>query len=218
MINRKHYIKKREMLKIITTIALLWSAQLVSAQPAYSVAALLDSIQSNNPVSRMYAADIRSMDEAARGARSWMPPEVGAGVFMAPYNTGLWKKMSDMEPGMGSFMVSVQQMIPSRRKLNADVAYMRSMSGAAREQQKAELNALYTQAKKAYYEWVILEKKKAVLNENEKVLEFMIKNAEIRYRNGLDQINAYYKARQHWAIRRTCVLCWTMKACSGALP
>ena len=180
-------------LKYALTAVVLVGSFCATAQTRLST--ILDSIERHNPVSRMYEADIRSMDEAAKGAKSWMPPEVGAGFFMTPYNPQLWKNMSDMEPGMGSFMVSAQQMIPNRRKLNADAAYMQSMSGGAREQRKAALNDLYAQAKKAYYEWVIIEKKKAVLNENEKVLEFMIKNAETRYRNGLDKLNAYYKAK-----------------------
>lgn len=180
-------------LKYALTAVVLVGSFCATAQTRLST--ILDSIERHNPVSRMYEADIRSMDEAAKGAKSWMPPEVGAGFFMTPYNPQLWKNMSDMEPGMGSFMVSAQQMIPNRRKLNADAAYMQSMSGGAREQRKAALNNLYAQAKKAYYEWVIIEKKKAVLNENEKVLEFMIKNAETRYRNGLDKLNAYYKAK-----------------------
>lgn len=167
----------------------------VSGQPRMGLDKLLDSVERNNPVSRMYEAEIRSMDEAAKGAKSWMPPELGAGFFMTPYNPKLWKQMSEMEPGMGSFMVSFQQMIPNRGKLNADAAYMQSMSAAAREQRETALNDLYAQAKKAYYEWIIIEKKKAVIEENEKVLEFMIRNAEIRYRNGLDKINAYYKAK-----------------------
>ena len=57
------------------------------------------------------------------------------------------------------------------------------------------LNEIYAQAKKAYFAWVVIEKKIVVLNENEKILEFMIKNAEIRYKNGLEKINAYYKAK-----------------------
>ena len=165
------------------------------SQTAYSIGTILDSIEKFNPISKIYEADIRSMDEAARGAKSWMPPELGAGFFMTPYNTQRWKKMSEMEPGMGSIMVSAQQMIPNRRKLNADATYMQSMSAAAKEQKKFALNDLYAQAKKAYYVWVVIEKKKNVLNENEKVLEFMIKNAEIRYRNGLEKLNAYYKAK-----------------------
>lgn len=180
-------------LRFVLTTTLLICSLWTTAQTRLST--ILDSIERYNPVSRMYEADIRSMDEAAKGAKSWMPPEVGAGFFMTPYNPQRWKKMSDMEPGMGSFAISAQQMIPNRRKQNADAAYMQSMSGAAREQRKAALNELYAQAKKAYYEWVIIEKKKAVLDENQKVLDFMIKNAETRYRNGLDKLSAYYKAK-----------------------
>ena len=179
---------------LFSSICLLFSFNGV-AQEQLGLNTLLDSIERNNPVSRMYEADIRSMDEAAKGARSWMPPEIGAGFFMTPYNPQRWKKMSDMEPGMGNFMVSLQQMIPNRKKLDADEAYMQSMSGATKEQRQFVLNDLFAQAKKAYYEWVVIEKKKAIIDENEKVLEFMIKNAEIRYKNGLERINAYYKAK-----------------------
>lgn len=49
--------------------------------------------------------------------------------------------------------------------------------------------------KKAYYEWLIISKKLSVLDQNEKVLNFMISNSEIRYKNGLEKINAYYKAK-----------------------
>jgi outer membrane protein TolC len=175
---------------------MMLAASIVSnSQKQYRIDEILDSIQAANPVGRIYDAEIRSMDEAAKGAKSWMPPEVGAGFFMTPYNPQRWKKKSDMEPGMGSFMISVQQMFPNPKKLSADALYMQSMSGAAREQKATALNEIYAQAKKAYYEWVIIEKKEAVLNENEKILEFMIKNAEIRYKNGLEKINAYYKAK-----------------------
>src|SRR5688500_3033750 len=87
-----------------------------NAQNWYSLSSILDSIENNNPVSRMYEAEIRSMDEATKGAKSWMPPEVGAEFFMTPYNPQRWKKMNDMAPGMGNFMVSMQQMIPNRKK------------------------------------------------------------------------------------------------------
>jgi len=50
-------------------------------------------------------------------------------------------------------------------------------------------------AKQFYYEWIILEKKLNILGQNEKLLNFMIKNAEIRYRNGMEKISAYYKAK-----------------------
>ena len=181
--------------RLLCALAVLTGSVATYAQQPYHIRQLLDSIQAANPIGKMYDADIRSMDEAAKGAKSWMPPEIGAGVFMTPYNTQKWKKMSDSEPGMGSVMVSLQQMIPNRRKLQADAAYMQSMSGAASEQKKAALNEVYARAKTAYFDWVIIEKKKVVLRENEKILEFMIGNAEIRYKNGLEKINAYYKAK-----------------------
>jgi outer membrane protein TolC len=187
-------IRKRCQSRSVCMVVML-AVCLVSRSQRFGISQILDTIDMVNPIGKMYDADIRSMDEAAKGARSWMPPEVGAGFFMTPYNTQRWKKMSDMEPGMGSFMLSIQQMFPNRRKLNADAAYMQSMSGATKEQKKAALNELYAQAKTAYFNLVVIERKKAVLNENEKILEFMIKNAEIRYKNGLEKINAYYKAK-----------------------
>jgi outer membrane protein TolC len=187
--------KTKNIKSFLSSIICLLLSFSGAAQERFDLNTVLERIERNNPVSRMYEADIRSMDEAAKGARSWMPPELGAGFFMTPYNPKLWKKISDLEPGMGSFMLSFQQMIPNKGKLNADAAYMRSMSGATREQRQVALNDLYTQSKKAYFQWVIITKKKAVLEENKKLLEFMIRNAEIRYKNGLEKINAYYKAK-----------------------
>src|SRR5688500_5148070 len=62
------------------------------SQQSLRISQILDSIDRKHPVVNMYEADIRSMDEAAKGARSWMPPEVGAGFFMTPYNPQRWKK------------------------------------------------------------------------------------------------------------------------------
>lgn len=155
---------------------------------------ILDSIQQQHPSVKMYDAEIRSMDEAAKGARSWMPPEISTGFWMVPYNPNLWKK-NDMGTGMGQYMLGGQQMIPNKRKLDADAKYMESMSSVEKEKKKATLNDLYGTAKQLYYEWVILKKKLSILADNEKLLDFMIKNAGIRYKNGLEKISAYYKAK-----------------------
>ena len=156
--------------------------------------AVIDSIRSSHPVVKMYDNEIRSMDEAAKGARSWMPPQVGVGQFMTPYNARLWRKEGDMQ-GMGSVMVSGEQMFPNRKKLDADEKYMKAMSSVEKERKNATLNELINDAKQFFYEWIILKKKLVILSENERILEFMIKNAEIRYRNGLEKISAYYKAK-----------------------
>lgn len=195
MIIRSEHIKPDRYRIVAILVAILAGPFIVHAQKQWTIHEILDSIYAASPLGKMYDADIRSMDEAAKGARSWMAPEIGAGFFMTPYSVQRWKKMSADEPGMGAFMVSAQQMFPVPKKLAADAAYMESMSAAASEQKKAALNDQYAEAKKAYYEWIIVQRKKSVLTENKRILDFMLKNAEIRYRNGLEKIGAYYKAK-----------------------
>jgi len=161
--------------------------------------AIIDSIKVSHPVVKMYDNEIRSMDEAAKGAKSWMPPEFSTGFWMTPYDPSRWKKMDDgmggTKEGMGQYMIGGQQMFPNKQKQNADAAYMQAMSSVEKEKKNASLNELINDAKQYYYEWVILKKKLAILDQNERLLDFMIKNAEIRYKNGLEKISAYYKAK-----------------------
>lgn len=42
---------------------------------------VLGIIKNNHPKLKMYDADIQSMDAAAVGAKSWMPPQVQAGFY-----------------------------------------------------------------------------------------------------------------------------------------
>lgn len=168
---------------------------MVNAQKTTGLNEILETIDSANPTAKMYAAQIRSLDEAAKGARSWMPTDFGTGLWMTPYNPKMWQKGENGATGMGQYMLSVQQMFPNKKKQNAEAAYMEGMSASEKERQKFELNQLYAEAKKNYYQWVILKKKLSVLNDNERLLNFMIKDAEIRYKNGLDRLSAYYKAK-----------------------
>ena len=179
--------------KLLLTLFALTVAFSSSSQ-TLKLDAVIDSIKASHPVVKMYDNEIRSMDEAAKGARSWMPPQVGIGQFMTPYDVRLWHREGDI-PGMGSVMVSGEQMFPNRKKLDADESYMKAMSSVEKERKNATLNELINDAKQFYYEWIILEKKLMIIGENEKILDFMIKNAEIRYKNGLEKISAYYKAK-----------------------
>ncbi len=182
------------MKNIIFILAIFIPAKIISAQ-TLKLDAIIDSITTSHPVVKMYSNEIRSMDEAAKGAKSWMPPEVSTGLWMVPYNPSMWKKGDMGEAGMGQYMIGGQQMIPNKKKQNADAAYMQAMSSVEKEKKKATINELTNDAKQYYYEWIVLQKKLTILGQNEKMLDFMIKNAEIRYRNGLGKISAYYKAK-----------------------
>lgn len=151
-------------------------------------------IQKNNPEVKMYDAEIRSADEAAKGAKSWAPPEFGTGFFMTPYNIGLTKAMGTQN-GMGSYMVTASQMLPNKKEQNANAEYLQALSSVNNENKNVSLNDLYATAKKNYYDWLVIEKKQSVLNDNEKLLNFMIQSTELRYKNNLGKLNAYYKAK-----------------------
>ena len=156
---------------------------------------ILSAIASNHPSVKMYDAEIRSSDEAAKGARSWEAPELGTGLWMTPYNPSLWKRNADGSNGMGQYMISAQQMIPNKKELDANEKYLRAVSAASAASKQANLNELYAVARTSYYDWLIAEKKLAILDGNEKLLNFMIQSTEIRYKNNLGKLNAYYKAK-----------------------
>ncbi|GAA3933761.1 TolC family protein [Chitinophaga oryziterrae] len=178
----------------ITAVLLLLSCKAL-AQDKVTLEVIFQQIQKDNPGLKMYDAEIRSQDEAAKGVHNWEPPEIGGGLWMTPYNPALWKKGQDGTPGMGQFMISAQQMFPNKRKQDAEAKYMEAVSSVDAEKKKASLNELYAMAKKNYYQWIIIKKKLSVIDQNEKLLNFMIQNAEIRYKNGLEKIGAYYKAK-----------------------
>ncbi len=180
--------------KILPVLFALSMALFARAQTV-KLDAIIDSITASHPIVKMYNNEIRSMDEAAKGAKSWMPPEFGTGLWMVPYNTKLWKRDDMGGTGMGQYMLGGQQMFPSKKKQNADAEYMNAMSSVEKEKKNAALNELVNDAKQSYYEWIILKKKLVIVEQNEKLLDFMIKNAEIRYKNGLEKISAYYKAK-----------------------
>jgi len=166
------------------------------AQTTMDLSDILTTVEKNNPGLKMYEAEARAFNEEAKGAYSWMAPEGGAGLYMTPYNTKEIKAdPAMMKEGMGFFMISAQQMFPNRKKQNAEAAWMRSMSTVETEKKKVAYNELAYAVKKNYYEWVVLLKKQAVLDEGSRILDFMIKSAEIRYKNGLGKISAYYKAK-----------------------
>jgi outer membrane protein TolC len=180
--------------KIISV--LVFGLSLVSAAAqTVSLDSIINEIQKTNPSLKMYDAEIRSADEAAKGARTWEAPVIGTGFWMTPYNPKYWKKGDNGAFGIGQYQVSAEQMFPNKKRLDAEEKYLKSVSSADVEWKKASLNELVAEAKKNYYGWMIIKRKQSILDQNEKLLNFMIQSSEIRYKNGLGKISAYYKAK-----------------------
>ena len=97
--------------------------------------------------------------------------------------------------GMGAFELSVEQMFPNKKDQDAKQAYMKAMSLVPKTNKQAKINELLAEAKSQYYDLYTLQKKIEVVQDNQKLLSFMINDAEIRYKNNMGKINAYYKAK-----------------------
>ena len=166
---------------------------------------VLTTIKTNNPQLKMYDADIQSMDAAASGAKSWMPPQVETGFFMTPYNTKMWKA-DGMNPGMGNYMLGVTQMIPNASRLKADFNLMSAMSSVEKENKNYIINQLRAAAKTNYYQWLVLNKKKQLANDNLLLLSYMIKSMEIRYQYNMDKLPTYYKAKSQYSILESMIV------------
>ena len=161
-----------------------------------SLDSILNSIQINNSELKVYDAQINAYNEYAKGARSLDPPQLGAGLFMTPYDPMMWKPDAmNNSDGMGSFMISGEQMFMNPNKLSANGTYMKSMAGVEKEMKKSMKNEMFSMAKMNYYEWIVMKKKLIVLNESEELLNYLIKSTELKYTYGMDKLNSYYKAK-----------------------
>ncbi|MFD1185654.1 TolC family protein [Pontibacter rugosus] len=163
---------------------------LAQQQPTMNLDSVLQRISNNNPMLQMYESRSKAMDAYAEGAKSWMAPMVGGGVFMAPYPGA--EVMEDRDKG--SLMVSAEQDIPNPIKLRAKEKYMKSKAGIEQAARDVTYNELRAQAKTAYYNWVVLEKQMEVLQENERIMEYMLKLARIRYPYSQGKLGGVYKA------------------------
>ncbi|GAB3810731.1 TolC family protein [Pontibacter rugosus] len=159
-------------------------------QQPIALDSVLQNIRSNNPMLQQYDLRAKAQDAYAEGATGWMAPMVGAGVFMLPY-PGQSVERDEKE---GSLMLSAEQAIPNPAKQRAKQAVYDSR--AAIEQAKAEVlyNSLRAQAKAAYYDWVVLERKLDVLQDNARIMEYMLKLARIRYPYSQGKLGSIYKA------------------------
>lgn len=183
-------------IKLLSLLLLMFLVKENVKGQTLTLDSIFKAIDNNQPELKMVDAQIKAYDTYATGAKSLDAPQVGAGFFMTPYNTMMWKPDAMTgSSGMGSFMISAQQMIMNPKKLNANSSYMKGMSNVDKEMKNVMRNELFSMAKMNYYEWLVLKKKLQVLTESESLLNYIVKSTEIRYSYGMDKLNGYYKAQ-----------------------
>ena len=139
-----------------------------------------------NPALQAYDARISAQDAYATGAKSLDAPKISAGQYQTPYQ---------LNPNTGSFMISGEQMFTNPAKLRAKEDYMKDMSKITAEDKNYQKNQLIAQAKQYYFERVVLEKKLALLENTQRLLEYMLKDANIRLTYGKEKLSNIYKAK-----------------------
>ena len=176
---------KKNRIIYLLIVFLLSNCLQVKAQ-VVSIDSVLSAVQTNYPMLKMYDAKIKALNAYAEGAKSWMAPQFGAGLYMYPYNG---------EKDMGALMISGEQMILNPLKLSANKNYMQSMAEVEQENKNYSLNQMFSMVKMFYFDWVVMKKKKRVLNQNEELLNLVITSSENRYPFGQEKLNNIYKAK-----------------------
>jgi outer membrane protein, heavy metal efflux system len=139
-----------------------------------------------NPALQAYDAKASAEDAYAVGAKSLDAPKVSAGQYQVPYQ---------LSPNGGAFMIQAEQMFTNPAKLRAKEDYMKGLSKVTSENKNYLKNQLIAQAKQYYYERVVLEKKLALLQHTQDLLEYMLKDANIRLTYGKEKLPNIYKAK-----------------------
>lgn len=177
-------IKPYLLVALLLCIATCASSQVLTLD---SVLVLIDR---NNPSLKEYDNRVQALDAYAAGAKSWMAPMVGAGTFMVPYSNE--NTMNDADKG--AWMLTVEQDIPNPAKLNANQNYLNSKAGVEKENRSIRFNALRSEAKSLYYQWLVAEEKVSVLQDNAKMMKLMLQLAHIRYPYSEGSLGNVYKA------------------------
>jgi cobalt-zinc-cadmium efflux system outer membrane protein len=151
---------------------------------------VLSAIDQQNPMLQQFDQRVNAMNAYTAGAKSWMAPMVGAGPYWYPYPGQ--QLMDERDKGM--FMFNIEQDIPNPAKLNAKRNYFSSRASVEEKGRSIQYNKLRAEAKTLYYDWLVLNRKLNVLEENQQIVELMLELAQLRYPYNQGSLGNIYKA------------------------
>src|SRR6478752_3247295 len=133
-------IKNASSLKLLASSCLILLGFAAHSQTnVIPLDSILSAIHQRNPMLKSYSTRADAMNTYATGARGWMAPEVGGGLWMVPY-----KKVEDPRD-QGQIMLSVQQKFTSRGKLRANEGYLESKAAIEQASEGYVFNELRAQ-------------------------------------------------------------------------
>jgi len=107
-------------IKRIFIVVAFFTTVNANGQGHMSLDSIIAAVKERNPMLKSYSSRAEAMNAYAKGAKGWMAPEVGGGLWMLPY-----KKVDDPRD-KGQIMLSVQQKFTNPAKLRANQGYLES--------------------------------------------------------------------------------------------
>ncbi len=160
----------------------------VLAQQTWSLAAVLDSIEKNNPALKQYQYQKKAQLEMASSVQSWDAPTVMAGLQEFPYGTGTMDSRKMV-------MLGAEQMLPNTKEQTAKAKYYESLGDLSGFDYSSNRRELFFIAKEAYFSWFIASKQLSVTEEQLKLIDVLIKMSEARIPYGKADLPSVYEAR-----------------------
>jgi outer membrane protein TolC len=170
----------------------------VNAQ-VMSLTQVLEKIERDNPMLAGYKTRAEALNNYAEGARAWMAPMAGIGTFMTQYPSLSGKNKAAMADGdesdRGSLMISVEQTIPNKNKLDANRRYLGEKSKTEELKRNQQWNELRFQARQAYYTWSVAEEKLKELEQTAGIVKMMAETTVSRLAYNQSTPTAVYRAQ-----------------------
>jgi outer membrane protein TolC len=177
---------------VVLVILVLATTRKTQAQ-TYTLRQVLDSIETRNPGLQQFAPKTAASFAEADAAKAWMAPSVGVGLSEFPYGGG--KDMGGGGMARKMVMLRLEQMFPNFGQQNKQRDYYQSLRLQDQDDSATMKNMLFAEAKMAYYDALVAEKKLAVVDQQQKQVQLLIQISEGRLPYGKASLPEIYKAR-----------------------
>lgn len=164
-----------------------------SFEKIWTLEQVLGSIETQNAGLKKFQYKTKASYEKAAAIKAWPAPMIGIGLSEFPYT-------ATSSNGMGMFprkmpMIRVHQTLPNFSRQKKLEAYYKSFAQLNQNDKETLKNKLFFQAKMAYTQAYVAEKKLRVLQKQEKQINLLLKIAEGRLQYGKANLPNIYKIR-----------------------
>lgn len=191
MTDMKNTVKIFSLLLLVCTQPHSAAAQ--DTLPVLSLNQVISTVETTYPDILKFESKIQAVRARVEGARAWMPPTVSVGPEQFFYNPVLLGDQTDMN--RSGITLSIEQMIPNPRKLDAKQNYLQSLEAIEQNRVEWTKNTFRLYARQLYYQRVVAERTLRLVQENRELLNMLIKTSEAKYPYNQSDLASIFKAK-----------------------